>query len=127
MTAWSWPGSRIVRVVDGDTLDVAVTRDVGFGGVLTYAVRLRLARVNAPAVKSLAGKTSAAFLTGLLPVGGVFDLVTTKPYKYSGPATGAGEYMAEITLPDGRNVSDLMVAAGQAVWWDGEGPRPADG
>lgn len=127
MTAWSWPGSRIVRLVDGDTLDVAVTRDVGFGGTLTYSVRLRLARINAPAKASAAGKAAAAFLAGLLPVGGVVDLVTVKPYKYSGPADAVGEYMAEITLPDGRNVSDVMVSSGHAVWWDGAGPRPGDG
>lgn len=127
MTAWSWPGSRIVRLIDGDTLDVAVTRDVGFGGTLTYAVRLRLARINAPKGKSADGKAAAAYLASLLPVGGVFDLVTVKPYKYSGPPDEAGEYMAEITLPDGRNVSDAMVATGHAVWWNGEGPRPGDG
>lgn len=127
MTAWAWPASRIVRLVDGDTLDVAVTRDVGFGGTLTYPVRLRLARINAPAKSSTAGKAAAAYLAGLLPVGGVFDLVTVKPYKYSGPPDATGEYMAEVTLPDGRDVSDVMVSSGHAVWWDGDGPRPGDG
>jgi endonuclease YncB( thermonuclease family) len=127
VTAWAWPGTRVVHVVDGDTLDVLVSRDIGFGGVVTYPVRLRLARVNAPKGKSAAGKEASAFLAGLLPAGGVVDLVTVKPYKYSGPATGPGEYMTEITLPDGGNVSDVMVATGHAVWWDGEGPRPNDG
>jgi endonuclease YncB( thermonuclease family) len=127
VTAWAWPGSRVARVVDGDTLDALVTRDIGFGGRVTYPVRLRLARVNAPAGKSAAGKESSAFLAGLLPAGAVVDLVTVKPYKYSGPADDTGEYMTEITLPDGRNVSDVMVATGHAVSWDGEGPRPNDG
>jgi hypothetical protein len=32
--------------------------------------------------------------------------------------------MAEIVLPDGRNLSDVLVDLGLAVRWDGTGPRP---
>jgi endonuclease YncB( thermonuclease family) len=35
-----------------------------------------------------------------------------------------GEWMAVITLPDGRDVAGALVAAGVAVAWDGTGPRP---
>jgi len=32
--------------------------------------------------------------------------------------------MAEITLPSGENLSDLLVSKGYAVYWNGQGPRP---
>ena len=61
-------------------------------------------------------------------VTGVAVHVTTlKRYKYGGPSETVGQYMAEVELPDGRNLSDLLVADGLAVYWDGQGPRPADG
>lgn len=125
MSEWRWPGSRITRVLDGDTVDTLLTRDVGFGGRVTFPVRLRLARINAAKASSprgLAGTARVIAATGSAPL----DIITLKPYKFSGPADYTGEYMAEIILPDGRNLSDLLVAEGLAVYWDGTGPRPAD-
>lgn len=127
MTAWSWPDAELVRVIDGDTLDMKVTRDLGFGGSASFVVRLRLNRINAPALSTVAGKASAAYLTQLLPVGSRVPLETVKPYKYGGPSDSPGEWMAEVTSPAGGNVSDLMVSNLLAVYWDGSGPRPADG
>jgi hypothetical protein len=46
---------------------------------------------------------------------------TTGPYKYR------DEWMAEVTLSDGRNMSDELVLGDWAVYWTGDGPRPADG
>lgn len=126
MTDWTWPDAQTTRIVDGDTLDMRVTRDLGFGGSATFVVRLRLGRINAPAAYTDEGKAATAYLTGLLPIGSTAALTTTGPYKYGGPQTSPGEWMAEITTTAG-NVSDLMVAAGHAVYWDGEGPRPGDG
>lgn len=126
-TAWTWPNSKIVRVVDGDTVDALVTRDLGFGGTASFTVRLRLNRINAPAVKTKAGKAARDWLVALLEPekGFAWDLTTVKPYKYSGPTGSAGEYMSEI-IYHADLVSDLMVAAGHAVYWDGQGPRPDD-
>lgn len=126
MSEWRWPNSRITRVVDGDTVDTQLTRDIGFGGRVTFPVRLRLARINAAKAKSPAGLSATALviaLTGSAPL----DITTVKPYKYGGPADYTGEYMAEIVLPDNRNLSDVLVAEGLAVYWDGQGPRQADG
>jgi endonuclease YncB( thermonuclease family) len=127
MTAWSWPAAEVVRVIDGDTLDMKVTRDLGFGGSASFVVRLRLNRINAPALSTVAGKASAAYLEQLLPAGVAVPLTTVKPYKYGGPGDSPGEWMAEVTSPAGGNVSDLMVSTLMAVYWDGQGPRPADG
>ena len=38
--------------------------------------------------------------------------------KYGGRIDGT------ITLADGRNLTAVMVAAGQAAPWDGQGPKP---
>jgi endonuclease YncB( thermonuclease family) len=124
MASWSWPASKVKRVIDGDTIDMLVTRDLGFGGTATYPVRVRLNRVNAPKAASARGRAARDRVTALLT--GPVDLVTVKPYKYGGPEDQRGEYMAEITLPDGRNLSDVLVAEGLAVPWSGQGARPAD-
>lgn len=120
---WHWPDAQIVSITDGDTIDVKVTKDVGFGGSCSFRVRLRLARINAPTDKTAAGQASAAWLSGLL-TGQTVDLVTLDAYKFGGPAYSPGEWMAEVTLADGRNVSDLSVSLGFSQYWNGQGPRP---
>lgn len=125
---WHWPDATIASVTDGDTLDAQVSKalDTGFGGTTTtsFRVRLRLARINAPAKSTPAGAASAAWLTGLLAAAKTVDLVTLDAYKFGGPQYSPGEWMAEVTLPDGRNVSDLAVSLGFSVYWNGQGPRP---
>jgi len=116
---WTWPDSHVTRVIDGDSLTAHVTRDLGFHGTATFDVRLRLNRINTPPLKTQEGHAAALFVTDLLmstPVP-VF-IETVSPYKYG------DEWMAEITLPSGENLSDLMVSKGYAVYWNGQGPRP---
>ncbi len=125
MAQWRWPQSRITRIIDGDSVDTQLTRDIGFGGTVTFPVRLRLARINAAKASSPAGLAATALVIASTS-GVLLDITTVKPYKYGGPADYTGEYMAEIVLPDGRNLSDLLVTEGVAVYWDGQGPRPAD-
>lgn len=127
MSAWEWPGTVITRIVDADTVDATVTRDLGFGGTASFPVRLRLNRINAPKARSKPGRAAARAAAAYLDGAGPLHVVTVKPYKYGGPAGKVGEWMAEVTLPDGANLSDTLVAAGHAVYWDGQGPRPADG
>lgn len=118
---WDWPGSLVTRVVDGDSLVARLTRDVGFHGILTFDQKLRLNRINAPAVKSVDGVAAKVFLTSLLEGVGPVSIQTVKAYKFG------DEWMAEVTLTDGSNVSDVMVLTNHAVYWDGSGPRPSDG
>jgi endonuclease YncB( thermonuclease family) len=126
VSRWLWPGSTVVRVVDGDTFDALVHRDLGFGGQAVLPVRLRLNRINAPKGSTEAGKAATARVGIELGLRATVDLETINPYKYGGPKDMTGEWMAEVTLPDGVNLSDLLVEAGLAVYWDGQGPRPAD-
>jgi endonuclease YncB( thermonuclease family) len=116
VTAWVWPASQLVRVVDGDTFVASLTRDLGFHGRAVFEQKLRLARINAPAVNTDDGRKARAALVGLLTP--EFEVTTTRAYKYG------DEWMAEVVLPDGMNVSDQLVRVGLAVYWDGTGPRP---
>lgn len=126
MGVWEWPNTIISNIVDGDTVDALVTRDIGFEGVLTFPVRLRLNRINAPKLSSRAGKKCRERVLTLV-TGRELHVLTVKGYKYGAPADKTGEYMAEVMLPEGGTLSDLLVHEGLAVYWDGSGPRPADG
>lgn len=121
-TSWLWPDSVITAVIDGDTIDARLTRDIGFGGVTTFVVRLRLNRINAPAKSTAVGKKAKAAVE--IYLGKKVLIETLKPYKYGGPDTSPGEWMAEVTTPSGINLSDGLVAMGYAVPWNGEGVRP---
>ena len=125
MAAWSWPRSRVVRVLDGDSMDAVVVRDLGFGASATFPVRLRLNRINAAKLTTARGAAARARVVELLG-DGVVDVVTVEPYKYGGPAGMAGEWMAELTLPDGANLSDVLLSERVVAPWDGRGPRPMD-
>lgn len=148
MPSYLWPvveagrptGTRVTDVVDGDTIDAVLVEPVAFGGQLTHRVRLRVARINAAKGRNPKGIEATRELMNLLEDPGnlVVAITTVKPYKYGGPAglyrgdvpggpvDYGGEYLAEVELADGTFVSDRMVEAGQAVYWDGTGPRPAD-
>jgi endonuclease YncB( thermonuclease family) len=149
MADYVWPvkdgnrpiGTRITDVVDGDTVNALVVEDCAFGRQLVSRVRLRLARINAAKGPTGTGTAATRYLKDLIAYdsGNVRTLTTLKPYKYGGPGGDysgvvpggpkdyGGEYMVEIVLQDGTNVSDALVAAGHAVHWDGRGARPADG
>ncbi len=125
MSAWAWPASRIVKVVDGDTIDALLVRDLGFGGYATLPVRLRLNRINTAKVTTAAGRKARDRVAALV-LGTPVDVTTLKSYKYGGPDGQVGEYMAEVILPGGANLSDLLIAEKLATAWDGSGIRPAD-
>lgn len=139
--SWPWPGA-LLETIDGDTVEGLLQQvvDRGFGGssLDSTRVRLRLARINAAKGKTPPGLRATAAVR--IKLTGIEVLVTTfKPYKYGGPwkykgkpllghpVDYSGEWMAEITLPDGTNLSDVLVAEGHATYWDGSGPRPNDG
>lgn len=106
-----------VRVVDGDTVDVAV--DLGFRIGMT--MRLRLYGINAPEMKTPAGAPAKAHLADLIEsslVDGRLLIHTQKDRteKY-------GRYLATLFAPNGPtdrdgdpiSINDLMVAHGHAV------------
>lgn len=107
--------AAIVRVIDGDTIVV----DLDMGRRLWVRdAKHRLAGCNAREAKMPGGAEATANLRTLLPAGELVRLRSLKPYKYG------DEYMADITLPDGRALVPLLIADGWASPWTGRGPAP---
>ena len=115
--AWEWPASYVLRVIDGDTVVARLTRDLGFHGIATFEQRLRLNRINAKAKNTPDGQRASARLEELI-VGYPLFITTVAPYKYG------DEWMAEIRLPEGPNVADVLVSEGLAAYWTGRGAKP---
>jgi endonuclease YncB( thermonuclease family) len=128
----TWTVTSILRIIDGDTFDAETTRefDDGFGDRILSIKRrrYRLARINAAKSSSSAGNKSKIYVAQMLI--GSPTITVLNAYKYGNDGTKDmpldGEWVAEVTLKDGSNLSDLMVSAGHAVYWNGEGPRPND-
>jgi micrococcal nuclease len=114
---YSYP-AEIIRVVDGDTIDVRLTLadvDVGFDIYLTqhYNVKLRLAGINAPEKNTPEGKTAKTYLASILPPGTKCVVLTIKDKteKY-------GRYLAWVFVPQETSykcVNDALLADGMAV------------
>jgi len=97
--------AEIVRVVDGDTLDVDV--DLGFG--VKKRERLRLGRVDAwetRGVEREAGLEATEFVERALFPGKEVTIQTRKRGKY-------GRYIAEVSY-DGKNLADELLEHGHA-------------
>ena len=134
LNGYSYP-AEIIRVVDGDTINVRVTLadiDLGFGIHLnqTHDIKLRLAGINAPETSTKEGKTAADVLTKWLPVGGTCTVVTVKDRteKY-------GRYLAwvyaDLDVKDATDspwvcVNDLLIAEGYAVFYNPSGIKKPD-
>lgn len=107
--------ATILRVVDGDTVDLKV--DLGFRHFMED--RFRMAGINAPDNENVTAKKAAtAFLSGLLPVGTKVKLKTDKDEteKY-------GRWLGIIWISSSAlSVNTLMLDNGHAVIYTG-GPR----
>jgi endonuclease YncB( thermonuclease family) len=129
--------ATVVEIHDGDTIDVDITLvpamthrkradvDLGFNvhlvdrvGVELERQSVRLLGCNAPELATVAGKAALAFLQTVLQVGDVVTLVSHGWDKYGGRIDG------QVTLPDGRDLTTVMIAANQAAPWDGQGAKP---
>lgn len=130
--------ATVAGIHDGDTIYVDVvlvpsrlhrhTPDVDLGfnvhlvdrqGVILEHQSVRLYGCNAAELNTIEGKAALAYLETLLHVGDVVTLVSYGWDKYGGRIDGT------IRLPDGRDLTETMIAAGQAAPWDGTGPRPS--
>jgi len=127
--------ATIVVLHDGDTIDVSIVLwkarlrakgdiDLGFNvhrspaGIILERQSVRLYGCNAPELATPAGKAALAFLETVLKVGDVVTLLSHGWDKYGGRIDGA------VTLPDGRDLTQVMIAAGHAAPWDGQGVKP---
>ena len=102
------------RVVDGDTIEV--TLDLGFNTFRKE--KLRLARINAPEMKTPEGPLAKAHLSEIL-TDKVLTVQTKKDEK-----DRYGRYIAEVWAQESlskdlsklSNINDIMVADGSAIY-----------
>jgi len=100
-------GCLIQRVVDGDTAIGIV--DLGFG--VSHKLRLRLVGINAPELKTEAGKVSYEALKAKIEGTTVMiDTVKDRQEKW-------GRYLAIITTTEGLVINDWLIQGGYAVKW----------
>ena len=105
--------SQLVRVIDGDTVEM----DVDLGFRVSSRLIMRLSGINAPEMRGKsqdAGIAAKAFLSHLITATASSEKWVTvrtiqdKQEKY-------GRYLAVIVLEDGTTANAAMVAAGHAV------------
>ena len=98
--------AKVLNVVDADTIDLLI--DLGFR--LAFKTRVRLARIDAWEIKGeerAKGLIAKSFVEHHARVGSTVTVCTEKKGKF-------GRYIAEITLPNGDNLSDALVDNGHA-------------
>jgi micrococcal nuclease len=109
---------RIVRVVDGDTLHADV--DLGFDS--HQLMTLRLLGIDAPEIRTEAGRAAKQFLQGLVDraslAGVIVETVKDRREKY-------GRYLATLRANQDRSFADppsfnqQLIDAGHARPYDG--------
>lgn len=105
--------ARIMKVIDGDTIDVDI--DLGFG--ITRRERVRVFGIDAPELRV---KEEAA--EGMRSKAAVIDWASRYPEvtlhtvkdkdKY-------GRYLAEVSHPEGGSLADVLLHAGLASPYKG--------
>jgi len=106
----------LLKSVDGDTVDVDI--DLGFG-VWLRNERVRIMGIDTPEsrtsneVEKLFGKAAKERLKELLENGGI--LVTTEEKDGEDMRGKFGRILGDFKLPDGRLVTEVMIAEGHCV------------
>ncbi|ENA5504055.1 thermonuclease family protein [Escherichia coli] len=89
---------RVVRVLDGDTIDVMLSQ---------HPVRVRLVNIDAPEKKQDYGRWSEKIMKSLV-AGKTVTVTYFQRDRY-------GRILGQVYAPDGMNVNQFMVRAG-AAW-----------
>ena len=114
---------KIVRVVDGDTVDVDI--DLGFSHWI-HNERIRLYGVDTPecrtrdAEEKAAGLLAKAFVEDALHVGGTYTLSTKEKGKF-------GRYLGVIMLSDRTSINAALVTEHLAVAYFGQSKQDIEG
>lgn len=99
--------ATVTSVYDGDTFHADL--DLGWK-VWHLDQRVRIQNISAPEYHAAEGMESKATLMTYLAPGDIVKLHSTKLDQY-------GRTLALVTLSDGRDVGELMIAEGAAVPW----------
>ncbi len=112
---WSFP-CRILRVIDGDTVDVVC--DLGFG--VTSHQRIRLLAVNTPELKGasrVAGLAAKTFVEGWVQALSAAAADRDWPFRiWTEKSDSFGRYLGTIIgCATGETLNDLLLQSGHAV------------
>ena len=101
--SWKYEHVVVVRVLDGDTLEL----HIDMGNETVWQSKFRLYGIDTPEMhgpERAKAEQAQARLEALLRLG-VQEVETLKADKY-------GRYLVNITLTDGRNVSQILISEG---------------
>lgn len=115
--------AKLMRVVDGDTIDV----DIDLGLEMHVQTRLRLAGLNAPERGTLEGDAATAFVRSWMDgVDSDLLIMTQKDRREK-----FGRYLVTVlpfqdayTTIGLQSLNSALLAADLAKPWDGKGSRP---
>jgi endonuclease YncB( thermonuclease family) len=113
---------KIVRVVDGDTVDVDI--DLGFSHWI-HNERIRLYGVDTPECRTrddeekAAGLLAKAFVEDALHVGGTYTLTTREKGKF-------GRYLGVIFISDKTSINAALVTEHLAVPYHGQSKQEVE-
>lgn len=123
MTAYGPYPAVVLDWHDGDTCHPNI--DLGFGVILAaYDTKgrpvreLRLLGIDTPELATSLGPAARAAAQALCPAGTQVTITSGSWDKYGGRIDGT------ITLPDGTDFGQRMIAAGLAQPYTGQGPKP---
>lgn len=100
--------ATVVRWVDGDTVDVVV--DCGFS--IYSRQRLRVAGIDTPERGQDGYSEATDYAESLAPADSEVTVITSKTGKF-------GRYLAQIVVPDGRDLAVAMLAENHAKEYSG--------
>jgi endonuclease YncB( thermonuclease family) len=101
MPEWTVPAT-VERVIDADS--IVVRADLGWR--ISFKTSVRLFGVDAPELNTPEGQAAAHFINALLRSG---DEITLISHKLLGNTDKYGRVLASIVLPDGRDLSTLLL------------------
>jgi endonuclease YncB( thermonuclease family) len=101
----TWQGkAEILEVLDGDTFKAWV--DLGWN--IYFRATIRVHSVNTPELPGFEGVQAQIYLRQLLPIGSIVTL-SSKRLDLHGRAE------ADVVMPDGANLRDLIIQTGHGV------------
>ncbi len=112
---------KILRVVDGDTVDIDI--DLGFG-IWMHKERVRMMGIDTPEsrtrdkVEKAFGLASKAKLKELLPIGSIQVLKTEIDKSGEDKKGKFGRILGDFLL-DGQRATDILIETGHAVAYFG--------
>jgi endonuclease YncB( thermonuclease family) len=111
----------VTDVHDGDT--ITVNLDLGVG-TWHHDFHVRLIGGNAQELKDPGGEEARQNLAGLLPLGSRVVVRSHKAGKDIEPDKFGGRWLADVTLPDGRDLVAHLIEQQWLAPWDGSGKKP---